>query len=126
MNKVAIFSDGSRDEYKGKRNVQAAWAIFDRKTGARLNSGHSLDRVKAEKTARGNQRYAMWDINKTHNLDLPPRFERPKTTTPAHLAYKNSEAQKYGFSSWRDAYEKTAAIFAKAEAEYLRIEIVTL
>lgn len=54
---TAKFSNGHQDTYKGNRDVRAAWAIIDRKTGETLNSGHSLDRARAEKTAAGNVRY---------------------------------------------------------------------
>lgn len=56
MNITATFSNGHIDTYKGDRAVKAAWAIIDRETGAVLNSGHSLDRLKAQKTAEGNLR----------------------------------------------------------------------
>lgn len=56
MNITATFSNGFTDIYKGDRSVKAAWAIVDRETGATLNSGHSLDRAKAQKTAEGNLR----------------------------------------------------------------------
>ena len=47
--KVAIFSDGHKDVYKGNRDVKAAWAIYDKATGEFLLSGHSIDRNRAEK-----------------------------------------------------------------------------
>ena len=56
MNITAIFSNGFTDIYKGDRAVKAAWAIIDRATGEVINSGHSLDRLKAQKTAEGNLR----------------------------------------------------------------------
>jgi len=46
--KVAIFSDGHKDVYKGNRDVKAAWAIYDKATGEFLLSGHSIDRNRAE------------------------------------------------------------------------------
>lgn len=60
--KVAIFSDGTKDVYKGNRDVKAAWAIFNKETGELLLSGHSLDRVRAEKTARNNVSYIASDV----------------------------------------------------------------
>lgn len=50
---IATFSNGYTDEYKGHRDVTAGWAIFCVKTDEVLASGHSLDRDKADKTARG-------------------------------------------------------------------------
>lgn len=51
MTITATFSNGFTDTYKGDRDVRAAWAIF--KDGKVLASGHSLDRVRAQKTAEG-------------------------------------------------------------------------
>lgn len=50
MVKVARFSNGHSDEYKGKRDVKAGWMITD-SAGKVLASGHSLDREKAQRTA---------------------------------------------------------------------------
>ena len=52
--KTATFSNGFTDNYKGKRDVKAAWMITCRETGKVLKSGHSLDRVRAQKTAETN------------------------------------------------------------------------
>lgn len=51
MTTTATFSTGATDSYKGDRAVKAAWAIISRTTGEIIASGHSLDRVKAAKTA---------------------------------------------------------------------------
>jgi len=51
---IATFSNGFTDTYKGHRNVKAAWAITRKADGKTIASGHSLDRDKATKTARGN------------------------------------------------------------------------
>lgn len=59
MTITAVFSNGHRDTYKGHRDVKAAWMICDRKTGRVLNSGHSLDRTRAQKTAEGNVAHAV-------------------------------------------------------------------
>lgn len=48
---TATFSNGFTDTYKGQRNVKAAWAVFNKETGAVIHSGHSLDAAKAAKTA---------------------------------------------------------------------------
>lgn len=50
---IATFSNGTTDIYGGKRAVKAAWAIISRATGETIISGHSLDRVRAAKTASG-------------------------------------------------------------------------
>ena len=57
---VSTFSDGSTDTYNGKRPVKAAWAIFNRETGERLKSGHSLDRQRAERTSRSQIQLIGW------------------------------------------------------------------
>ena len=56
MKKVAKFSNGFTDEYKGKRAVTAAWMITD-KDGEVVASGHSLDKNRAEKTSRAHYWY---------------------------------------------------------------------
>jgi hypothetical protein len=50
---TATFSNGFTDTYKGTRPVKAAWMVTDKATGEVLSSGHSLDIVKARKTAEG-------------------------------------------------------------------------
>lgn len=52
MSIIATFSNGYTDEYKGKRDVKAAWMIVRKSDGEVLMSGHSLDKARAEKTAR--------------------------------------------------------------------------
>lgn len=47
--KTAVFSNGHRDVYKGKRDVKAAWMVIGPK--GTIASGHSLDIGCAEKTA---------------------------------------------------------------------------
>ncbi len=49
---VAKFSDGSTDEYKGKREVKAAWQV--KLTNGTILSGHSFDMQSAQTTARAN------------------------------------------------------------------------
>lgn len=51
MTKVARFSNGHTDEYKGERDVRAAWMIVRKSDGRVLMSGHSLDLPKAHRTA---------------------------------------------------------------------------
>ena len=48
--KTAKFSNGYTDAYKGRRPVTAAWMITNLE-GVVLDSGHSIDRQTAEKTA---------------------------------------------------------------------------
>ena len=49
MTITAKFSNGFTDTYKGTRDVKAAWMITNKATGEVINSGHSLDRVRAQK-----------------------------------------------------------------------------
>lgn len=51
--KTATFPNGFTRTYKGDRAVTVAWIIAD-KDGNVLNSGFSMDREKAQKTAEGN------------------------------------------------------------------------
>lgn len=51
MNKTARFSNGHTDEYKGHRDVRAAWMIVRKSDGRVLLSGHSMDLPKAHTTA---------------------------------------------------------------------------
>lgn len=53
MTKTAIFSNGFKDEYKGKRDVKAAWMIVEIETGDVVASGHSLTMKAAESTSKG-------------------------------------------------------------------------
>lgn len=48
--KIAVFSNGHRDGYKGQRDVKAAWQVTFPNGGT--ESGHSYDRTAAAKTAR--------------------------------------------------------------------------
>lgn len=85
MNITATFSNGFADTYKGDRAVKAAWAIIDRATGKVLNSGHSLDRAKAQKTAEGN---VANTVSLSH--DEYPSFHLPRSAQ-----YLFGESAKY-------------------------------
>lgn len=56
MTITTTFSNGFTDTYKGDRDVKAAWAIIEKLTGKAIASGHSIDAVRAEKTAQQNLR----------------------------------------------------------------------
>ena len=70
---TAKFSNGFTDTYKGNRAVKAAWMITRKDTGEVLASGHSLDRVRAQKTAEGKQREQR-DITDLRRFDVPSRL----------------------------------------------------
>lgn len=74
---IATFSNGHQDEYKGTRKVRAAWMITRKADGKVLASGHSLDRVKALKTAQGNV---------AHVVTIPGRYP---VTVPRSAMYAN-------------------------------------
>lgn len=108
MTIVAKFSNGFEDTYKGKRAVKAAWAIIRKADGEVLNSGHSLDRVKAEKTARANMAYAGTDTGvNMPKLDVPQRLY-----AGANYGYLFDTAAKHGFTGKRSMSAYKA--FAKA------------
>lgn len=85
---TATFSTGYTDTYNGSRPVKAAWAIIRKADGKVLKSGHSLDRVKAEKTAHGN----------TADLfaGLYPVYA-PRGNTIAHIRLEQSAARELGW-----------------------------
>lgn len=85
MTITAKFSNGHVDVYKGDRPVKAAWMIVDRATGEVLNSGHSLDRAKAQKTAEGNIAQC---VRLSH--DEYPAFHLPRS-----VQMLGGEAAKY-------------------------------
>jgi len=127
--KTAVFSDGTRDEYRGHRDVTAAWAIFDKESGKVLASGHSLDRVRATKTAEGN-------VADVVRCDLPS-FHLPASVmrwTPPATRYTAEALRAAGLLE--DGPAKPHAIFRAAKAANaarreaqrarVRIEIVDL
>jgi len=70
MTMTATFSNGYTDTYKGHRDVKAAWMITRVEDGKVLASGHSLDRIKADKTASGTLRDLGWSVGvKTPSFD---------------------------------------------------------
>jgi hypothetical protein len=118
MTITATFSNGYTDTYKGNRPVKAAWAIIDRNTGKVLHSGHSLDVIKARKTAEGNCRYHV-------AAGFRNGFDRPNRWAHAN-AYFGKKAREQGFRSWKEAYEAGQAKQAKWIAENLKIEVVEI
>jgi hypothetical protein len=88
----AQFSNGFTDTYKGKRAVKAAWMITNRATGEVVASGHSLDRVKAAKTAANNQR-AMFDLTDLPQFDVPSRLY-----AGANYSYLFDRAEQHGYT----------------------------
>ena len=103
MNITATFSNGFTDTYKGDRAVKAAWAIIDRATGKVINSGHSLDRLKAQKTAEGNLR----------NTKVPGVDHLGYAYTGRAMpGYHAEQARKY--YGWTGKGDRAALAFLKA------------
>jgi hypothetical protein len=119
--KTATFSNGTQDVYKGTRPVTAAWAIINKATGEILNSGHSLDAAKAQKTAEGSTRYFLSRVKGAY---LDGISDKPNRWASV-IAYQNGRARKMGFRDWKEAY---AAYQADAEIQRrkLAIEIVAI
>jgi len=105
--KKSVFSNGVEDLYKGKRDVQFGWMIVKLDGSEIYAMGHSLDRQKAEKTARGN-------LPKVHAYykGRNGAFER------AYLA------KQWGCTN-QQAVAKADQLNAEKQAEY-KIEIVEL
>lgn len=90
MTITATFSNGETDTYKGNRPVTAAWAIICRHTNETLASGHSLDPIKADKTANGHlPEYAGL-------YDLPRYLPLPA----AHAAQRSFAMKKARGAGW--------------------------
>lgn len=89
---TAIFPNGFTDTYKGSRNVKAAWAIFNKATGAAIKSGHSLDRAKAAKTAEGNLQTIWFE----RDLDLHNHpLNYVKGSAPYMTSRQRAEARSH-------------------------------
>ena len=113
--KIAIFSNGHRDEYKGRRDVKAAWMLITPNGG--ITSGHSLDRSSAENTASSaisnENPHSVWGLN---------------TRRPMHqgqIAYYTKMARDAGFDSIR-AYKAYVAEKSASFRASCKIEIVDL
>ncbi len=106
--KVAIFSNGFKDVYKGARDVRAGWMVARVETGSMVASGHSLSREHAEKTARGS---------------IPAPWVMPAGWRRDHRMAKRAHDLGYG------SPEEMAADYKKKNAEIaklFRIEVVEL
>ncbi len=124
---IAKFSNGFQDEYKGARAVKAAWMITRKSDGKVIDSGHSLDRVRAAKTAEGK----LSGIG--HHLgvhwDQFPRFDVPQRLyVGANYSYLYRRAAEHGYTGpinihsykrWASAKnaEQKAACIAAATIE---------
>lgn len=109
--KTAIFSNGYTDVYKGNRDVKAAWAVIEIATGKVVDSGHSLTKAAAEKTARTS-------IPRARML---PTGWREYKNTPAGIRC----AKASGFNRPGDMEREYKRLNAEKAAQY-KIEVVSL
>ena len=114
MTITATFSNGHVDTYKGDRNVKAAWMIVTPE--GKIVSGHSLDRAKAEKTARQNA-----GLISGHTFNLLPRGSVPVHT----LIWARKTARELGFDTV-DAYETDRLAKKNAFVAACKIEVIDL
>ncbi len=120
MTITAEFSNGHRDTYKGSRPVRAAWAIIRKSDGKVLESGHSLDRGKAMKTAEGNA--ARWFS------DLSPVWApRGHTIGHHHARYRSAKDAGWDGKGTADAFIRTEnARRTEARRKLYLIEVIDL
>lgn len=118
MTKIATFSNGYADIYKGKRPVRAAWMVV--LPNGRIASGHSLDADKARATAEGHRadgcQFRELKMSGTNGRDI---------VTPAFAKWAHEVAVRDGFAD-RKAYNAHAA---SKRAEYIaqsKVEVVVL
>jgi len=117
---TATFSTGYTDTYKGSRPVAAAWAIIRNADDKVLKSGHSLDRVKAEKTAHGNAADLFGNLS--------PLWA-PRGHTIAHIRLERDAARRYGWDgngSPRKFIDAENTRRAAERAKLYRVEVVAI
>jgi hypothetical protein len=59
---TATFTNGHTDTYKGLRDVKAAWALINKKSGVVVASGHSLTAKAAESTGKSAKHLPHFDM----------------------------------------------------------------
>ena len=69
--KIAIFSNGFTREYKGDRNVKAAWAIINKDTNEAILSGFSMRTATAEGSARNRRKECYCIFDDGHKYKYP-------------------------------------------------------
>ena len=116
-NIIAKFSNGFEDVYKGNRPVKAAWAVIRKSDGEVIMSGHSLDRVKAAKTASGNMVYIGG-----YGPRMPTRYYPGVESTYRRYGYDGNRSSQ-AMTRW--ARDWNAARRARIEADHI-VEVVDL
>lgn len=133
---IARFSNGYEDEYKGDRDVRAAWMIVDRESGEVLDSGHSLDIVRAQKTAENR----VSDLGCGVDWDAFPSFYLPRSAQyliGSSAKYLIEQVRKHGLADdipvgklkATEAFKRAKAANARRNAEKrsrVRIEVIEL
>jgi hypothetical protein len=117
MSKIATFSNGYADIYKGKRAVRAAWMVT--LPNGKIISGHSLSLELAQKTAEGNAMIAAprpLKMIQTRGRDI---------VTPAFAKWAHEVAQKAGFAD-RKAYNADAEARRAEWRAACKIEVISL
>lgn len=112
MGKItATFSNGHTDTYQGKRDVKAAWMIVFPDGG--IESGHSIDRARAEKTARSSASQCSGVGQTLHAGAVPPHY----------AVYRDRVAKREGFRNFREynkhVKEKRAEFVANCTIEVI-------
>ena len=93
---IAKFSNGFEDEYKGTRAVKAAWMIVRKSDGKVIESGHSIDRARADKTSSAWLHAIGSEVGVSY--DEYPCFDVPQRLwAGANYSYIFKRARKYGF-----------------------------
>lgn len=103
--KEARFSNGYTDEYKGARDVKAAWAIISKDNGETLASGHSLDRKRAQGTANNT-------LREIGSLSDKPFFYIPRRPPASTLA---TYAKTLGRELLRAGYDRDEITIRKQD-----------
>lgn len=113
--KISTFSNGHTDRYQGKRNVKAGWMIVT-PDGA-IKTGHSMDAIKAEKTARA----TAAEFSGIHAL-----YTARGPVHAGYIAARDQEARDAGFAHYRDFHAhvatRRAAWVASCNIEIVEVE----
>ena len=78
---MATFSNGHTHRYTGKRPVTVAWMVVH--PDGHIDSGHSLDRSKAEKTARSSAALARPTESYRHSALMSAKEKRAEREATA-------------------------------------------
>ena len=115
---TATFSNGFTDTYHGDRDVRAAWMVV--LPNGKTLSGHSLDLVKATKTAQ---------TNAAQRFPTDARFHYQNLKSVAKWAHMQGYVRKalnqYGFRTVRE-HDAALTEARNAFVASCKIEVVAL